>query len=91
MFYKRKEDSKEFLAGDQTLLKELAHPLKDQLPIGYSLAEARLDLGQASLPHRLKGSEMYYILQGRGRLHIEHESQELNQGDWALVPAGSEQ
>lgn len=91
MFYKKASEAKEFEAGDKTLLKEIAHPEGDQLPIGYSLAEARLKEGQASLPHRLNSSELYYILEGLGRLHINDNSVELEKGDSCLVPAKAEQ
>jgi mannose-6-phosphate isomerase-like protein (cupin superfamily) len=91
MFYKKSKDAQEFEAGDNTLLKEIAHPLGDQIPIGYSLAQARLKKGTKSLPHRLKGSELYYVLDGQARLYINDESQEMEKGDLALVPADAEQ
>lgn len=91
MFYKKASEAKEFEAGDKTLLKEIAHPRGDQISIGYSLAEARLTQGQASLPHRLNASELYYILQGEGCLHINEQSIKLEKGDSCLVSAKAEQ
>ena len=91
MFSKKLNDSPEFEAGDLTILREVVHPLNDNLPIGYSLAQARLPIGEASLPHSLVGSELYYILQGKGRLFVNEESAELLPGDTALVPARASQ
>lgn len=89
MFTKKRQDSPEFEAADLTILRELVHPLNDKLNIGYSLAEARLPISMASLPHSLNASELYYILNGRGILHINDSSAELNKGDSALVPANA--
>jgi mannose-6-phosphate isomerase-like protein (cupin superfamily) len=86
MFIKKHDEASEFEAGDLTILRELVHPVNDGLAIGYSLAHARLPLGAASLPHSLKGSELYYILQGKGQLFINSENRELTKGDSALVP-----
>jgi mannose-6-phosphate isomerase-like protein (cupin superfamily) len=89
MFVKKHLDSTEFEAADNTILSELVNPLNDDINIGYSVARARLPLGRASLPHRLSSSELYYILNGKGRLHIDHTYTELEVGDSALVPANA--
>jgi len=91
MFTKKLSDSPEFKAAYLTHLRGLVHPLNDKLPIGYSLAQARLPIGEASLPHSLAGSELYYILQGKGRLFVNEESCELMPCDTALVPAYASQ
>lgn len=91
MFHKKLKDAAEFVAGDHTRLKEIMHPLHDQIAIGYSLAHARVEVGNASLPHRLKGSETYYILEGNGEMFIEKESFEVNKDDVFLVPANASQ
>ena len=46
----------EFLAGDHTRLRELLHPAKADLKLGYSLAHGLLDPGKQSLWHRLTSS-----------------------------------
>ncbi|MEM8907481.1 MAG: cupin domain-containing protein [Bacteroidota bacterium] len=80
-----------FLAGDETQIKEVLHPQNDQLDLPYSLAHASLPVGQRSLPHLLKGSEVYFILAGRGRVFINGESRLLNAGDVVYIPPGAEQ
>jgi mannose-6-phosphate isomerase-like protein (cupin superfamily) len=89
MFIKKVIESPEFIAGDDTLLREILHPENDKLPIGYSIAQARVPVGEASSPHRLKSSETYYILQGEARMYIEDEISELRANQLVFVPAGA--
>ncbi len=65
----------EFVAGDGTLLRELLHPDKQPLELRYSLAHAIVPVGQTSIPHSLKTTEVYYILSGRGEMHINNAYQ----------------
>ena len=82
---------REILAGDKTILRELLHPSRDPAAIGYSLAHAKLAQGTASLPHRLKTSEVYYFVSGRGRMHVDGETTPVA-GEQALyVPPGATQ
>jgi mannose-6-phosphate isomerase-like protein (cupin superfamily) len=84
-------DCPEFVAGDETLLREVLHPSVHGAPIRYSIAHALLNPGGRSLPHRLRGSEVYYFLQGRGRIHIDGESSEVQAGQAVYVPPGATQ
>lgn len=86
MFHKKLEEAPQFVAGDHTRLRELMHPTHDQVAIGYSLAHASVASGKASLPHRLVGSESYYILQGKGLMHIEDSTFEVQKDSVFLVP-----
>jgi len=81
----------EVTAGDETLLKELLNPRKDALAIRYSLAVARLGPGETSLLHRLKNSEVYYILGGRGEMIVEGERKKVEPGFVIYVPPGARQ
>lgn len=76
----------EFVAGDHTHLRELLHPNHDAADIGYSLAHALLPPRTASLPHRLKGSETYYILEGEGVIYIDGTATPLKPKDVCWVP-----
>jgi hypothetical protein len=62
MFLKHLKDCDEFVAGDDSILRELLHPDKADLRLRYSLAHAVVRPGQTTRPHRLKTSEVYYIL-----------------------------
>jgi mannose-6-phosphate isomerase-like protein (cupin superfamily) len=79
----------EIIAGDQTVLRELLHPAKANLEIHYSLAHAKVKPGKSSLPHRLKTSEVHYILKGNGVMHVDHESAEVHAGQAIYIPPNS--
>lgn len=75
-----------FTSGDRATLRELLHPGKDGLELRYSLAHAVVHPGRTTLPHRLKTSEVYYILEGRGLMHIDEESAEVFPGQSVYIP-----
>ncbi len=85
------EDCPQFVAGDKTLLREVLHPAVHGAPLRYSIAHALLKPGARSLPHRLTGSEVYYFLQGQGRMHIDAESSDVSAGQVVYVPPGATQ
>ncbi len=91
MIVKNLQDCDPFISGDRTVLRELLHPDKDPIAIRYSLAESRLAPGMKALPHRLKTSEVYFILEGRGLMHIDREAREVRSGQAVYVPPGSRQ
>jgi len=80
-----------FLSGDKVTLRELLHPDKTPLKIRYSLAHAKVKAGEASRPHKLKTSEVYYILAGKGIMHIEDESTEVHANQAIYIPPNSKQ
>lgn len=91
MFIKSLKDCEEFIAGDSTILRELLHPAKERLALRYSLAHAVLGPGKSSRPHRLKTSEVYYILEGQGIMHIDIESSPVGPGDAVYIPPNAVQ
>jgi len=91
MFIKDLKDCEEFIAGDNTVLRQLLHPDKATLDIRYSLAYAVLHPGKASQPHRLKTSEVYYILEGEGIMHINDESEKVHVGQVIYIPPHAKQ
>lgn len=86
MFIRNITTCEEIIAGDKTLLRELLHPGKAELHIGYSLAHALVKPGQTTLRHRLKTSEVYYILEGQGMMHIDAESSTVRAGQAIYIP-----
>ncbi|TFH58030.1 MAG: cupin domain-containing protein [Candidatus Zixiibacteriota bacterium] len=82
----------EIVAGDGTRLREILHPDREYPFSGrYSLAHACLAAGASSGPHRLKSSEVYYLLDGRGEMHIDDDSAEVSAGDTVEIPPGAVQ
>jgi mannose-6-phosphate isomerase-like protein (cupin superfamily) len=86
MFIRDLKECKEFTAGDGTALRELLHPDKAALSLRYSLAHAVLASGRTSRPHRLKTSEVYYILEGEGLMHINGEEKKVFPGQAIYIP-----
>lgn len=82
---KRLDECVEFTAGDETKLREILHPDKADLALGYSLAHAKLAPGATSLLHRLRTSEVYYILKGRGRMELDGAEADVGPGDTVYI------
>ena len=77
MFTRELMDCEEFVAGDNCTLREILHPDKASLALRYSLAHATVLPGETTWQHRLKTSEVYYIMQGEGIMYIDDEAKEL--------------
>lgn len=86
MFIKDLKNCKEFIAGDNAILRELLHPDKEEINLRYSLAHVVVKQGETSLRHKLKYSEVYYILEGKGIMYIDHESVEVHSGQAIYIP-----
>jgi mannose-6-phosphate isomerase-like protein (cupin superfamily) len=91
MIVKTLEGIAGFRAGDASFLKELFHPAKEPLRVGYSLAHAAVEPGARTLPHRLKGAEVYYIVEGTGLMHAGENEARVAAGDAVYVPPGAVQ
>ena len=89
MFIRDLKDCEEFRAGDNSILRELLHPDKAEIAINYSLAHAIIKPGRTSLPHKLKTTEVYYILEGEGLMHINEEKQRVYPGHAIYIPPNS--
>jgi mannose-6-phosphate isomerase-like protein (cupin superfamily) len=81
----------EFVAGDGCRLREVLHPEKQDVALRYSLAHAVLDPGLTSAPHRLKTSEIYYVIEGTGVMLIDDEERRIAPGDTVYIPPNAVQ
>ena len=91
MLIRSLEHCEEFIAGDNSILRELLHPDKQDLQLRYSLAHAIVKPGDTTQLHSLSTSEVYYILEGRGIMHINEEKQEVKPGDAIYIPPHAKQ
>ncbi len=91
MLIKHEKDCKEIIANDGCRLRELLHPDRDAAEISYSLAIAYVDPGKSTHPHYLRQTEVYFILQGIGRMHLGGETQEVHEDDVIVIPKAEEQ
>jgi mannose-6-phosphate isomerase-like protein (cupin superfamily) len=89
MFIKDLKKCEEIIAGDNTTLRELLNPLKENILIRYSLAHAKVKPGEISYAHRLKSSEVYYILEGEGEVYIDSEKEKVSAGQAIYIPPNS--
>jgi len=76
----------EFVAGDKSHLREILNPKKANLKINYSLAWAKVAPGEKTLPHKLKATEVYFIIKGDGRMHINNEEELVRRNDSVHIP-----
>lgn len=86
MIVKHLKECREFIAGDDSILRELLNPEKSDLEIRYSLAYARVIAGQRTQPHRLKSSEVYYIVAGEGVMHVDDEAVKIGPNCAIYIP-----
>lgn len=84
-------ECQEFVAGDHTVLRELLHPTKQAVKLGYSLAHGKLAAGRRSKWHVLTTSEVYYFIAGQGRFTIDAETCPVEAGSTIYVPPGGKQ
>ncbi len=94
MFIRDVRRCERLAAPDGTDLCELVHPYREyeDLKMAYSLAHAVLRPGERSRPHRLeRSSEVYYILEGEGTIHVGSESAGVYPGHAVYIPPGSVQ
>lgn len=80
-----------YTAVDGCLIREVLHPAHEALPLPYSLAVAEVAVGARTWRHRLAHDEVYFLLEGCGRMHIDADAREVRAGDAVLIGAGSEQ
>jgi len=91
MLIKHSADCPEIIANDGCHLRELLHPKNDPVELPYSLAIAHVDVGSSSYVHFLEQDEVYYIIEGRGRVFVGGDSAEVAAGDAVLIPGGKAQ
>jgi mannose-6-phosphate isomerase-like protein (cupin superfamily) len=78
-----------FTTKDGSEIRELlAH--RNSVIRNQSLAEARVAPGAATAPHyHPLTEEIYYILEGQGRMQIDGESCDVAVGDAVAIPPGA--
>ena len=87
MLIKSTADCPAIVANDGCRLFELLHPANDPVELPFSLAVAEVAPGDASYRHRLRQAEVYYLVAGRGVMHIDDEARAVAPGDAVFIPA----
>ena len=91
MNIKDTEKLKVFSGQEGTEIRQIFSPENTAKMIRYSIAHCTINPGKTSKPHTMKTSEMYYILEGKGIMHIDSETKQVNQNDLVFVPPMSKQ
>jgi mannose-6-phosphate isomerase-like protein (cupin superfamily) len=78
-----------FTTKDGSEIRELlAH--RNSCIVKQSLAEARLPAGAVTTPHyHPRTEEIYYILEGTGRMQIGSDTRDIGPGDAIAIPPGA--
>ena len=85
----RYADSSAYVTKDGSEIRELLHPARHGNR-NQSLAEATVPVGARTLLHRhTLSEELYHVLQGTGRMHLDGEDFAVAPGDTVLIPPGS--
>ncbi len=79
-------DQAEFVAGDGCHLRELLHPARHPIQIGYSLAHADVEVAGRTADHVLEQSEVYYIIAGRGTMVLDGQAHAVEAGSYYYIP-----
>ena len=88
-----KQNSKiDFIENDEgAKIKQYFHPHNTLNGINYSVAQFSLDIGKKTKLHKIKSSEIYYILEGKGNLKINEKIFYLEKDDSVYVTPNSKQ
>ena len=88
----RRNSEIDSIQGDEgTKIKQYFHPHNTLNGINYSIAQFTLGPRKKSKLHKISSSEIYYILEGSGKLKIDEETHQLEKDDSAYVPPNSKQ
>ncbi len=88
MLIRKLHERESINALDNTTIREILNPKHESQPLvlNYSLAHATLKPEKKSLPHKFhEASEVYYILKGKGLMHIDDETAEVSLGDTIYI------
>ena len=91
MIVKKIEEIEAFTGQEGTQIKQIFSPSEIDNSIRYSIAHCTINPGNSSKPHTMKTSEMYYIMQGNGNMHVGEEQKNVKQNDVIFVPPMSKQ
>ena len=77
--------------NEGTKIRQIFHPHNTLNGIRYSISHSTVLSGKKSVPHKMKTSEVYYILEGEGILYIDDESHHVSKDQVVYIPPNSKQ
>jgi len=88
---KKIEKIESFSAQEGTEIRQIFSLADTDNAIRYSLAHCTINPGKTSKPHIMKTSEVYYILEGKGIMHVDEEQKQVIKDESVFVPPNSRQ
>jgi len=88
---KKIEEIESFSAQEGTEIRQIFSSKDTNNAIRYSLAHCTINPGNSSNPHTMKTSEIFYILQGSGIVHVGEEQKQITKNETIFVPPMSKQ
>ncbi len=77
--------------GEGTKIRQIFHPHNTLNGIKFSLSHSSLEAGKKSKLHKIKSSEIFYILEGEGNLQIDNEVFKISKDEAIYIPPHSQQ
>lgn len=85
-------DSIQPITGSEgTQIRQIFHPHNTMMGIRYSIVQCQIEPTKSSRPHKLKSSEVYFVVNGQGILHVNDESCIIKKNQAVYVPPHSRQ
>ena len=91
MIVKKIEEIDTLTGQEGTQIRQIFSPNETDDLIRYSIAHCTINPGKSSRPHTMKTSEMYYIMQGNGIMHVGEQQKQVKQNDVIFIPPMSKQ
>ncbi len=91
MTIKKLQDIEIIDGGEGTMIRQIFHPHNTLNGIRYSISHSKLKPGKKSKLHKMKTSEVYYILQGEGNLKIDDENFKVSKDQAIYISPNSKQ
>lgn len=74
-----------------TKIRQIFHPHNTLSGIRYSISHSQVEPGKKSALHKMKTSEVYYILEGEGVLHSDDEKFNVSKDQAIYIPPNAKQ
>jgi len=91
MLEKKLQEIEGIKGKEGTTIRQIFYPHNTLDGIRYSLAHFTVDVGKKSQLHKMKTSEVYFILQGKGTIHIDDNTCQVTKDQSVYVPPHSKQ
>jgi mannose-6-phosphate isomerase-like protein (cupin superfamily) len=91
MTLKKLQDIDAIDGGEGTKIRQIFHPHNTLSGIRFSISHSSVKPGQKSTLHKMKTSEVYYILEGDGVLHIDDDELNISKDQAIYIPPNSKQ